>query len=116
MTIVRGRENAVSPRGLRRVDRPVRHRKEPWHAVSVVPRGEVCDHVLALKDTRFLSAEAPPLPLPDCPYASTCRCVYKHFADRRAGPRRNEELTGNRSGRPNVERRIGRGRRKTDAG
>ncbi len=97
------------------MERPVRPRKESWHAVSLIPKGEACDPVLALKGTRFLSDQAPPLPLPDCPYASTCRCVYQHFADRRAGPRRQEEMTGSRSVRPNVERRIGRGRRKTDA-
>lgn len=94
---------------------PQRRSKQPWHAVAIVPRGSACEHAIAMSGTRFLSSTAPPLPLPDCPFAGTCTCVYRHFADRREGPRRSSELSGMRSSRPERERRAGRGRRKEDA-
>jgi hypothetical protein len=93
-----------------------RKRREPWHAVSVLPRGNTaCTHILALLNRRFLSGEAPRLPLKECPLASVCGCIYRHYADRREGPRRSGEETGFRSARPSVERRAGRGRRRGDA-
>jgi hypothetical protein len=94
---------------------PRRRPKEPWHAVSIVPRGGACEQSIALREKRFLSKEAPPIPLSDCPRKQSCTCVYKHYADRRAGPRRmEEERDGVRMGRPQVERRGGRGRRRED--
>jgi len=91
-----------------------RSSKKPWHAVSLVPRGGACEQAVALGNRRFLSREAPPLPLPDCPFANRCNCVYRHHADRRAGPRRSEDETGRRSTRDTGERRAGRGRRAND--
>jgi hypothetical protein len=35
-----------------------------WHAVSVVPGALACTRAQQCKGTRFLAAEAPPLPLP----------------------------------------------------
>ena len=86
-----------------------------WSAVSIVPGSGSCEAALTLKGRRFLGAEAPRIPLAECPRAESCRCTYRKYADRRAGPRRTEEHTGMRrttSGGP--ERRIGRGRRSTD--
>jgi hypothetical protein len=93
---------------------PRRRPKEPWHAVSIVPRGKACEQAIGLREKRFLSKEAPTLPLGDCPHKETCSCVYKHYADRREGPRRMEEREGVRMGRPETERRGGRGRRRED--
>jgi hypothetical protein len=67
-----------------------------------------------LKGQRFLSADAPRLPLLACTSPETCHCVYRKYADRRAGPRRETESSGLRRSSPNPERRISRGRRKTD--
>ncbi len=55
----------------------------PYHAVSI-KAGPNC-HQTKLKygDRRFLSAEAPPLPLPTCD-ATACKCQYAHHDDRRA--------------------------------
>jgi hypothetical protein len=61
--------------------------KSPWYAVSVVPGVRACGAVKALTGKRWLSAEAPRLPLPKCD-ASTCDCRYQHHPDRRAAPRR----------------------------
>jgi hypothetical protein len=64
---------------------------------------------------RFLSGEAPLLPLPQCGAGSSCPCAYKHHDDRRGQPRRAEEVTGLRRPNPGPqERRQQRGRRSTD--
>jgi len=86
-----------------------------WHAVCVVSGSQSCEAARALRERRFLSREAPRLPLPDCTQAGLCRCSYRKFADRRAGPRRDEEQLGTRRTRDaGSERRAGRGRRRTD--
>ena len=54
---------------------------EPYHAVSIVPGGRQCSACLHVEGLRFLSGDAPPLPLPGCDAA--CGCVYRHHADRR---------------------------------
>lgn len=86
-----------------------------WNAVSVVSSSQSCEAARALRERRFLSKEAPRLPLPDCTQAELCRCTYRKYADRRAGPRRDEEQLGTRRARDaGTERRAGRGRRRTD--
>ena len=86
-----------------------------WSAASIVPGGNGCETVLALKGRRFLGAEAPRIPLAECTSLQGCRCVYQKYADRRAGPRRAEDHSGmRRVARSGTERRMGRGRRSTD--
>ena len=86
-----------------------------WSAVSVVPGSGSCEAARALKGQRFLSASAPRIPLPDCSSPGSCQCVYKKYADRRAGPRRAEDNQGTRRvSHGGTERRAGRGRRNTD--
>jgi hypothetical protein len=86
-----------------------------WSAVSILPGSIGCDAARALRGQRFLSAQAPRIPLAECTWAEGCRCVYRKFADRRLGPRRTEDHPGmRRSGHGGLERRIGRGRRSTD--
>ena len=86
-----------------------------WHAVSVVSTSQSCEAARALKERRFLGKEAPRLPLPQCPRSAQCNCTYRKYADRRSGPRRDEEQVGGRTP-PGAgqERRAGRGRRRTD--
>jgi hypothetical protein len=91
-----------------------RPRKQLWHAVSILPRGAACEQAVALRERRFLSAEAPRLPLSDCPSAAECACIYRHHKDRRTGPRRSVDETGLRNARSSGERRAGRGRRGSD--
>jgi hypothetical protein len=62
--------------------------KQQWHAVSVVARSVACPAIEALRDKRFLSDEAPPLPHPECSSPWRCKCVYLHHSDRRAIRRR----------------------------
>ncbi len=58
-----------------------------YHAVSIVLPSNVCEAAKALIDKRFLAAEAPIFPVDGCDEAS-CSCGYRHFGDRRDGPRR----------------------------
>ena len=86
-----------------------------WAAVSVATAGGGCEAAKALKGKRFLGSEAPRLPLKECTAPATCRCLYRKYADRRDGPRREDEQTGmRRSGLGPQERRVRRGRRSTD--
>ena len=91
-------------------------RNTVWHAVSVVATPKSCISARALGSQRFLSAQAPPVPLPDCSHPESCPCAYKHHADRRSSsPRRFAELTGlRRSGYASQERRRDPGRRESD--
>jgi hypothetical protein len=56
----------------------------PFSAVSVFPAPTACEAARAIKGNRFLSVEAPLLPLPQCT-AERCHCIYHHHADRRTG-------------------------------
>ena len=88
----------------------------PYHAVSIAPGAKACESARVLKDKRFLSSEAPSLPLADCT-AQACECRYRHHPDRRSDePRREADIgiismDGNWQG---VERRRQRGRRRGD--
>jgi hypothetical protein len=59
---------------------------EPFHAVSIRAAVQGCPAVESLGLQRFLSEEAPSLPLANC-CAQGCACKYVHHADRRGGPR-----------------------------
>jgi hypothetical protein len=86
-----------------------------WHAVAIKPKGQCCEAVHACRTARFLSNDAPRLPLAECNTSDTCSCVYKHHADRRAHPRRQGENDGlRRAGKVEQERRLTRDRRQSD--
>src|SRR5262249_24880388 len=88
--------------------------KEPWHAVSVVAPAQACPAVVKLGRRRFLSFEAPELPLPQCSSAWRYQCIYRHFSDRRAALRRGSDRSEIPGPRIGAERRTTRGRRATD--
>ena len=91
--------------------RPVR----PWHAVSIVPGSQPCAAAARLLRQRFLSRDAPVLPLKACDQEA-CACRYDHHDDRRKGARRASELGVSVDGYEGNDKRGGpkRGRRKTD--
>jgi hypothetical protein len=90
-------------------------RSTPWHAVSVVTGRWCCDAARGILGSRFLSREAPRLPLPQCSSADACSCLYKHHPDRRGQPRRKDEAMGMRRMVPVPnDRRMARGRREDD--
>jgi hypothetical protein len=96
------------------------HVANPWHAVSIVSAQPKCPICGRHKGIRYLASEAPVLPLRECPTPKLCNTVYKHYEDRRAGPRRSEErrafqpmnIAVSRSVRD--DRRRSQGRRRTD--
>lgn len=85
-----------------------------YHAVSVVSGPRACDAAKQLKNVRVLSAEAPRLPLATCDCPATCTCTYRHFDDRRAGPRRARERGQLAGPWAMTDRRRSIGRRETD--
>ena len=87
--------------------------RQHWHAVMVVAPSSACAAALACKGKRYLSSEAPRLPLANCD-AEACGCKYRHFEDRRAGPRRAEEKAAPGAKRPVSNRRVRKGRRAVD--
>jgi hypothetical protein len=91
---------------------------QPWHSVSIVPKLGACPAAEALRRKRFLSTEAPPLPVPQCTSPKYCKCTYVHHSDRRTTLRRAADR-GMPNARVPVDRRdraTGRGRRTDDQG
>lgn len=62
-----------------------------WLGVKVVPGNGACEAALRLRERRFLTREAPRLPLPDCNRQNQCQCKYQHLPDRRGAARREED-------------------------
>ena len=87
----------------------------PYHAVAIRCAGSACQAALDIQYERFISAEAPMLPLFDCDRPGQCQCRYQHYEDRRVEDRRGAGHAApikNDSAR--VERRSGKGRRADD--
>ncbi|HEU4653614.1 MAG TPA: hypothetical protein VFS47_06485 [Steroidobacteraceae bacterium] len=103
------REKPAAPQPTARATQPA----NPYHAVSIIPGVASCASAHRFAGTRYLSKQAPRLPLPNCD-APECTCRFKHHNDRRAGPRRRADvgfMPGTFNG---VERRATRGRRAED--
>ena len=84
-----------------------------FHAVSVIPGDNACAAAYRFSGQRFLSRQAPRLPLPTCD-AAHCECRFKHHKDRRSSPRRSSDMGMMAGAYPGTERRRSRGRRATD--
>lgn len=86
-----------------------------YHSVTVVAGPRACAAVRVMRNRRFLSREAPVLPLRQCDSAE-CTCRYEHHDDRRKSPRRAHDLGVSIDGYEGDERRNTpkRGRRKSD--
>lgn len=85
-----------------------------YHCVTINAGKHGCDAAKALKDVRMLSAQAPRLPLAQCSSPDTCPCTYRHYDDRRAGPRRARERGDMPDPWSRTNRRRSIGRRETD--
>ena len=93
----------------------VAQRSTPWHAVSIMTGRWCCEAARGHGAVRYLSREAPRLPLPECSASEHCACHYKHHADRRGKRRRKDEAMGMRRNAPVAnDRREVRGRRADD--
>ena len=103
-----GKAGRKTPRG------PVGTPRRLFHAVSIKPRdGCECDAASQQRELRFLSDEAPQLPLDGCDRPTECRCVFVHYDDRRTAIRREAD-EGLPERRVELEQRTGTGRRITD--
>jgi hypothetical protein len=85
----------------------------PWHAVSVIPCKPACGVARQSSRVRFLSNEAPKLPLPGCD-RRTCECRYRHHDDRRRSLRRSSDVMSANRAWAGREQRVSKGRRATD--
>ena len=86
-----------------------------FHAVTVVAGPRACAEAKALAGQRFLSREAPSLPLRGCG-STQCECHYEHYDDRRKGGRRAHDLGVSIDGYEGADKRKApkRGRRQAD--
>jgi hypothetical protein len=86
-----------------------------FHAVTVVAGPKSCAAARTLRDQRFLSREAPSLPLKGC-NCLQCDCHYEHYEDRRKVGRRARDLGVAIDGFDGSDKRAPskRGRRQTD--
>ena len=66
--------------------------KERWHAVSIVGASDACPSVRAGAHAAFSRKMRLDYRWLTCAWPLNCRCVYRHYADRRATPRRASEL------------------------
>jgi hypothetical protein len=79
-----------------------------FHAVSISLASNACRSAKGLEGERFLSNEAPRLPLPKCD-VKECQCRFVHYDDRREneqriGPDRDEPIGDNE--KTKEERRL----------
>ncbi len=95
---------------------PAKKTANPFHSVTIVTGPRACAAARALSDRRFLSREAPALPLKACDCAG-CSCRYEHYDDRRKSGRRARDLGVSIDGYDGGEKRTKakRGRRKSDS-
>jgi len=77
---LRGREPAPPP--------AIRPPSRPFQAISIYRGVDACEHARMASDRRFLSKDAPKLPLTGCTMSEECECRYVKHGDRRADPRR----------------------------
>jgi hypothetical protein len=94
---------------------PVKKPVNRFHAVSIVPGPRCCAAARELRKERFLSTDAPPLPLTGCD-RHDCTCRYEHHQDRRRGLRRARDMGVAIDGWVETDKRGDqkRGRRKED--
>lgn len=115
LTKARGLRNPAAPEATAAPASGAKKANTTHHAVSVVPGPRCCDEVRELRGQRFLSREAPQLPLKGCGRAD-CTCRYEHYQDRRGNPRRLRDMGVAVDGWVEEDKRAGskRGRRKTE--
>lgn len=101
-------------RDVEQVDAPGPVRAMSYHAVEVHSADGGCEAARAVRGKRFLSTEAPLIPLPMCK-RSSCSCAYVHYDDRRAHQRRDVYLHKSYEiGERMEEKRARVGRRQSD--
>ena len=89
--------------------------KSTYHAVSIKFDRNSCEAAQKMEGRRFLSSEAPRLPLPECDVPD-CNCRFAHHPDRRSSTDRRSPFAasgfGGGTGSFEKERRARSDRRK----
>ena len=95
--------------------KPVKKAPQAFHSVCIVTASSACPGARALKGKRFLSRDAPVLPLKNCDRGG-CKCRYEHYEDRRDGPRRAREfgVSIDVYNGPEQRKQVKRGRRNAE--
>jgi len=97
--------------------RPIQvHRvNNPYHAVSIEAGASCYRTAMMHGGHRYLSTEAPVIPLPTCD-TKNCRCRYLHYEDRRdeSDRRQRDVWNPNAQSAEAGDRRGSHGRRVTD--
>ena len=91
--------------------------KKSYHAVSIKFDSRACMAAKTMEGQRYLSSEAPRLPLPDCD-GTECLCHFAHHKDRRNNKDRRNVFSASghssATGRHEQERRGLKDRRHDD--
>ena len=83
----------------------------PYHCVEIKMSYNACEEVLQLYGKRYLSAEAPMLPVAGC--NQQCKCKFKHYDDRRQDDRRDAFSSSGIHFSGEKNRRLGGDRRRS---
>ena len=105
MAIWSSGSNKKSPKSATRTKSSI----SPYHGVEVKMPYDACEEVLKLHGKRYLSANAPILPLSGCD--QHCTCKFKHHNDRRQEDRRDSFSSSGIHFNGEKNRRLGGDRR-----
>jgi hypothetical protein len=73
--------------------KPAANGNGAYRAISVVPGGKCCSAAKSIAGRRYLSREAPRLPLELCTMSTGCSCKFKKGLERRGSDRRLNGMT-----------------------
>lgn len=98
--------------------KPIAIAKKKYTGLAFVPDAHCCDAANAHNERRFLTSEAPKIPLAQCSDPALCHCKYRNIDDRRTRDDRRD-IVGVLSkdmpvGDQRSNRRAGRDRRRDD--
>lgn len=77
-----------TPKKKTKLSNVAKPKQNPYHCVELVVDYDACQAATQLASKRFLSAEAPFVPLAKCDQAN-CNCYFRHHEDRRHEDRRD---------------------------
>jgi hypothetical protein len=97
-----------------RISTPAASAPRPFQAVSIFHGAKACEMARRFSDHRFLSKDAPQLPLSGCSMPARCECRFLKHKDRRGDRRRLVEFGASSRGFMGQERRQRGGRRSND--
>jgi hypothetical protein len=86
----------------------------PYQAVAIIACKDACPAARQIAGRKFLARSAPRLPLQGCTRSGTCTCRFEKHQDRRSTEQREPYADARGIAYPGVEKRLTRGRRKSD--